>query len=85
MNKSIRIETITENNTADKTAANSVSIGAMKHISDRVRSNNIALKRFYKDCKMIDNLPISEDLKGQIICQLVATIKDCFVSLSESI
>jgi hypothetical protein len=86
MKKNIRIETSTENNsTENNSAANSVSIGACKHVSDRVRANNSALKQFYKDCKMVDNLPIDEDLKSKIVYQLVATIKDCFVSLSESI
>ena len=73
-----------ENNT-DKTAENSVAIGAMKHVSDRVKANNQALKRFYKDCKLVDNLPIDNNLKTDIIRQLVSAIRDCFKSLEQSI
>lgn len=83
--KAFEFENNSADNSADNSAANSAAIGACKHVSDRVKANNVALKRFYKDCKMIDNLPISEDLKVQVIYQLVSTIKDCFKSLEQSI
>lgn len=72
-------------NRAENSAENSAAIGAIKHVSDRVKANNIALKQFYRDCKMVDSLPIDEELKKAIACQLISAIRDCFKSLEESI